>query len=102
MFTSTLNVLDKTHLDHSLTASTVVEQARTRVPEDGEKVPKEEEVTGLRRLEQEIATAAGLVRPLDAMVMPAVEQPGPVLEELLREIENLRSPDTERIIDRFE
>jgi hypothetical protein len=61
------------------------------------------ESSGLKELKSEIATAAGLLRPLcsDPKVTP-VRLPGPNLEELTQIIAKLKEENQTHIVDVFE
>jgi hypothetical protein len=61
------------------------------------------EASGLKELQSEIATAAGLLRPLspDPNVTP-VRLPGPNLEELVQIITKLKEKNQAHVVDVFE
>lgn len=105
MFSTTLNMLDRVQMNsrgiepHRQVKQEPVEEPKS---EKARPVEQEEEKTVLQKLEQEIAAAAGLVRPLNSMQHPDPVPPGPFFEELLRAIENLRKPDESRVVDVFE
>jgi hypothetical protein len=63
----------------------------------------EMESSGLKELKSEIATAAGLLRPLspDPNVTP-VRLPGPNLEELTQIIAKLKEENQPHVVDVFE
>ena len=62
-----------------------------------------ENVSGLRKIELEIAAAAGLLRPLSVMPDPIMSPPAsPSLEELIRAVSKFERPDEQHVVDVFE
>jgi hypothetical protein len=74
-------------------------ESRARLP-----IPKDEEASGLRKIELEIAAAAELAKSSGTAVPPAsaAASPGPFLEELRRAITKLEKPEQSRVVDVFE
>ena len=80
----------------------VAEAARPIFPQ-GEETPNPENVSGLKKIELEIAAAAGLLRPLSVMPDPVMPPPaGPSLEELIRAVSKFEKSDETRVVDMFE
>jgi len=62
-----------------------------------------QEASGLKKIQLEIAAAAGLLRPFNPdPELPAVPKAGSSLEELLRTIADLKKSDRSRFVDVFE
>jgi hypothetical protein len=62
-----------------------------------------QEASGLKKIELEIAAAAGLLRPIHPdPQLPGANLAGPALEELLRTIADLKKSDQSRFVDVFE
>jgi hypothetical protein len=109
LLSSILNILDQ-----SQTSSRPIEYKRIRAPErttEAEVVVSSstlqniqvEQSTGtLKQIENEIAVAAGLARPLNMMPAPPAPTSVPFFDELLRAIETLQSSDKPRVVDFFE
>jgi hypothetical protein len=60
------------------------------------------EASGLQQIRQEIAAAAGLLRPLSPEHIEPVTLTGPNLEELMQTIAKLKEPYKTRVVDVFE
>jgi hypothetical protein len=61
-----------------------------------------QENSALREIRQEIATAAGLLRPLSPEHIEPVTLRGPSLEELMQTIAKLKESKPSRVVDVFE
>jgi hypothetical protein len=58
--------------------------------------------SGLQQIRNEIASAAGLLRPLSPEHIDPVTLTGPSLEELMQTIAKLKEPNKSRVVDVFE
>jgi hypothetical protein len=88
-------------LDQHQTRPRVVEKVKT--PPSSATIAAAQEASGLKKIELEIAAAAGLLRPLNALPqLPVINLAGPSLEELLRTIAELEKLDQTRKVDVFE
>jgi hypothetical protein len=66
-------------------------------------IPAQDASSGLQQLEQEIASAAGLLRPISAEPGQApVSLPGPNIEELKQLISKFKTQNKSRVLDVFE
>jgi hypothetical protein len=75
-----------------------IAESKTRAP-----LPKLEEVSGLQKIELEIAAAAELVKPSGVTAQPlSTAPPSPFLEELLRAITKFEKSEPSRVVDVFE
>jgi hypothetical protein len=80
----------------------VAEQKKTETAEFKVDQPSENK-SGLKKLELEIAAAAGLLSPLS--VVPDIKMPPPVnpsLEELIRAVSKFEEAEEIRVVDVFE
>lgn len=76
------------------------EQPKPRAPEP--RVAPPEGSSGLDRIEEEIALAAGLLKSPNAMPQSASPHPSPFMEELLRAINKFEQSDQAPVVDFFE
>jgi hypothetical protein len=70
---------------------------------EGEEAAPAGKTSGLKKIEMEIAAAAGLLRPSN--LMPDSEMPppaGPSLEELIRAVSKFEESQQSRVVDVFE
>jgi hypothetical protein len=75
-----------------------IAESKTRAPR-----PNPEEVSGLQKIEREIAAAAELVKPSGVAIQPSgTVPPNPFLEELLRAITKFEKAEEPRVVDVFE
>jgi hypothetical protein len=89
-------------LDQYPPQSKAAETARLKTPQKEEALSLEN-TSGLKKIELEIAAAAGLLRPLSVMPDPTMPPPaGPSLEELIRAISKFDKSDESRVVDVFE
>jgi hypothetical protein len=62
-----------------------------------------EKTSGLKRIEMEIAAAAGLLRPFSGMPYPGMPlASGPSLEDLIRAVSKFEESGQSRVVDVFE
>jgi hypothetical protein len=96
LLSSILQILNQYQSQPAATEKTLIDPA-------SEAFLAELEVSGLKELQSEIATAAGLLRPLspDPAVTP-VRLPGPNLEELVQIITKLKEKNPTHVVDVFE
>jgi hypothetical protein len=88
-------------LDQRQPQPVVVEKIKT--PPSSATTAAAEESSGLKKIELQIAAAAGLLRPLNPVPhTAAVNLTRPSLEELLRTIADLKKPDQAPKVDVFE
>jgi hypothetical protein len=85
-------------LDQNQAQLKIAEHAKAAKPP----VPGSEEVSGLKKIELEIAAAAQLAKPSGVAQPATAPSTGPFLEELLRAITKFEKPDQSRVVDVFE